>query len=247
MRGRAQHHPGALRRLRRAPVPGAPVLGQLHHQHLPAQRGRGRQRRHPELLLLRHDLRHHRDLRPVRQRQQPDRRPGRRRGRGPDGLANATAAPVTVDGQAAYGVYIAPGDGYRDDNTKNIATGNNPEARRHLRRHALQRRLLLRLRQRRDQQRRRRRRHHGSHLLRQHQGLGLRHRQRPLDHGRHGERPVLGRQRRRQRQRPHHQLPVHHRHGRGRRRTSGPSSAATPSPEPSPPTTAASAPPATTR
>jgi non-reducing end alpha-L-arabinofuranosidase len=46
---------------------------------------------------------------------------------GPDGLANATAAPVTVGGQPAYGVYIAPGDGYRDDNTKNIATGNNPE------------------------------------------------------------------------------------------------------------------------
>ena len=46
---------------------------------------------------------------------------------GPDGLANATAAPVTVGGQPAYGVYIAQGDGYRDDNTKNIATGNNPE------------------------------------------------------------------------------------------------------------------------
>jgi len=46
---------------------------------------------------------------------------------GPDGLANATAAPVTVDGQPAYGVYIAQGDGYRDNNTKNIATGNNPE------------------------------------------------------------------------------------------------------------------------
>ena len=46
---------------------------------------------------------------------------------GPDGLANATAAPVTVGGQPAYGVYIGQGDGYRDDNTKNIATGNNPE------------------------------------------------------------------------------------------------------------------------
>jgi non-reducing end alpha-L-arabinofuranosidase len=46
---------------------------------------------------------------------------------GPDALANATSAPVTVDGQPAYGVYIAAGDGYRDDSTKNIATGNNPE------------------------------------------------------------------------------------------------------------------------
>src|SRR5579859_5462212 len=43
---------------------------------------------------------------------------------GPDGLANATAAPVTVGGHAAYGVYIASGDGYRDDSTRNIATGN---------------------------------------------------------------------------------------------------------------------------
>src|ERR1039458_6968822 len=47
---------------------------------------------------------------------------------GPDGLANATAAPVTVGGHAAYGVYIAAGDGYRDDSTRNIATGNNPES-----------------------------------------------------------------------------------------------------------------------
>ena len=47
---------------------------------------------------------------------------------GPDGLANATAAPTTVEGQPVYGVYIAAGDGYRDDSTKNIATGNNPES-----------------------------------------------------------------------------------------------------------------------
>ena len=47
---------------------------------------------------------------------------------GPDGLANATGAPVTVGGHEAYGVYIAAGDGYRDDSTKNIATGNNPES-----------------------------------------------------------------------------------------------------------------------
>src|SRR6185437_5338676 len=53
--------------------------------------------------------------------------PGGGAARGPDGLASATAAPVTVDGQPAYGVYIAPGDGYRDNSTKNIATGNNAE------------------------------------------------------------------------------------------------------------------------
>ncbi|MFC5908436.1 arabinofuranosidase catalytic domain-containing protein, partial [Streptacidiphilus monticola] len=46
---------------------------------------------------------------------------------GPDNLANATAAPVTVGGHKAYGVYIAPGTGYRDDNTSGIATGDQPE------------------------------------------------------------------------------------------------------------------------
>jgi hypothetical protein len=47
---------------------------------------------------------------------------------GPDGLANATAAPTTVGGHKAYGVFIAPGDGYRDDSTRNIATGDNSES-----------------------------------------------------------------------------------------------------------------------
>src|SRR6201996_8748427 len=46
---------------------------------------------------------------------------------GPDGLANATAAPVHVGGHAVYGVYIAAGDGYRDDHTSGIATGNASE------------------------------------------------------------------------------------------------------------------------
>ena len=46
---------------------------------------------------------------------------------GPDGLANATAAAVEVGGHAAYGVYIAAGDGYRDDSTSGIATGNASE------------------------------------------------------------------------------------------------------------------------
>ena len=45
----------------------------------------------------------------------------------PDNLANATAAPTTVGGHEAYGVYIAPGTGYRDDSTSGIATGDQPE------------------------------------------------------------------------------------------------------------------------
>ena len=46
---------------------------------------------------------------------------------GPDNLASATAAPVTVGGQRAYGVFVAPGTGYRDDSTNGIATGDAAE------------------------------------------------------------------------------------------------------------------------
>ncbi|MEY9872055.1 hypothetical protein ABH931_001529 [Streptacidiphilus sp. MAP12-33] len=46
---------------------------------------------------------------------------------GPDSLANAYAAPVVAGGHEAYGVYVAPGTGYRDDNTSGIATGDAPE------------------------------------------------------------------------------------------------------------------------
>jgi hypothetical protein len=46
---------------------------------------------------------------------------------GPDNLADATAAPTTVGGHRAYGVYVAPGTGYRNNHTNGIATGDNPE------------------------------------------------------------------------------------------------------------------------
>jgi hypothetical protein len=46
---------------------------------------------------------------------------------GPDALANATAAPATAGGHAVYGVYVAPGTGYRDDSTSDIATGDAAE------------------------------------------------------------------------------------------------------------------------
>ena len=46
----------------------------------------------------------------------------------PDSPANATAAPITVSGHKAYGVYISQGIGYRDDSTKGVATGDNPES-----------------------------------------------------------------------------------------------------------------------
>jgi hypothetical protein len=46
---------------------------------------------------------------------------------GPDNLANATAAPTTLNGHEAYGVYVAAGTGYRDDSTSGIATGDAAE------------------------------------------------------------------------------------------------------------------------
>jgi hypothetical protein len=46
---------------------------------------------------------------------------------GPDNLAVATSAPTTLNGHAVYGVYVAPGTGYRDDNTSGVATGDQPE------------------------------------------------------------------------------------------------------------------------
>src|SRR3954468_11612790 len=46
---------------------------------------------------------------------------------GYDNLANATAAPITVGGHKAYGVYVAPGTGYRNNNTNGVAKGDQPE------------------------------------------------------------------------------------------------------------------------
>jgi non-reducing end alpha-L-arabinofuranosidase len=46
---------------------------------------------------------------------------------GADNLAVATAAPVTLSGHEAYGVFIPAGTGYRDDSTNGIAAGDNPE------------------------------------------------------------------------------------------------------------------------
>src|SRR6266700_982752 len=46
---------------------------------------------------------------------------------GNDNLAPATAAPITVAGHEAYGVFVGPGTGYRDDSTSGIATGDAAE------------------------------------------------------------------------------------------------------------------------
>ncbi|KAJ6571175.1 Arabinosidase B [Mycena capillaripes] len=46
---------------------------------------------------------------------------------GLDNLAAANGAPVTLNGQKAYGVFISPGTGYRNDATNGIATGDTAE------------------------------------------------------------------------------------------------------------------------
>jgi hypothetical protein len=46
---------------------------------------------------------------------------------GYNNLPVATMAPVTVGGHKVYGVFIEPGMGMRDDDTTDIATGDNPE------------------------------------------------------------------------------------------------------------------------
>ncbi|WP_214409305.1 alpha-L-arabinofuranosidase B [Sphaerisporangium fuscum] len=46
---------------------------------------------------------------------------------GYDNLADATAAPIAVGGHKAYGVYVAPGTGYRNNTTNGVAKGDQPE------------------------------------------------------------------------------------------------------------------------
>jgi non-reducing end alpha-L-arabinofuranosidase len=45
----------------------------------------------------------------------------------PDVAANANAAHVTVGGAKAYGLYVGPGVGYRDDTTNSIPTGGQAQ------------------------------------------------------------------------------------------------------------------------
>jgi hypothetical protein len=46
---------------------------------------------------------------------------------GYDNLASAIGAPVTLNGQKAYGVFISPGTGYRNNKVKGSAVGDQPE------------------------------------------------------------------------------------------------------------------------
>lgn len=46
---------------------------------------------------------------------------------GYDNLAAADGAPVTLNGQKAYGVFVSPGTGYRNDKVSGSATGDAAE------------------------------------------------------------------------------------------------------------------------
>ena len=46
---------------------------------------------------------------------------------GPDALANASALPISAGGNKVYGVFVAPGVGYRNDATNGIATGSQAQ------------------------------------------------------------------------------------------------------------------------
>lgn len=46
---------------------------------------------------------------------------------GYDNLASAIGAPVTLNGQKAYGVFVSPGTGYRNDITSGVATADAAE------------------------------------------------------------------------------------------------------------------------
>lgn len=46
---------------------------------------------------------------------------------GYDNLASAVGAPVTLNGAKAYGVFISPGTGYRNDAAVGTATGDKPQ------------------------------------------------------------------------------------------------------------------------
>ena len=46
---------------------------------------------------------------------------------GPDNLANASALPISAGGHKVYGVFVAPGTGYRNDATNGIATGSGAQ------------------------------------------------------------------------------------------------------------------------
>ena len=109
-----------------------------------------------------------------------------------DTLPIADMAPITIGGHKAYGVYIMPGMGFRNNDATGLAINDEPEGIYYVvdgthydsgccfdYGNCL------------DERPRGGHRHHGNHLLRHLHRLGQRQRPRPVDHVRHGGRPVL--------------------------------------------------------
>ena len=141
---------------------------------------------------------------------------------GPDILANAAAAPTMAGGHKVYGVFISPGMGYRDDSTTDIATGNAVRGRvRGPRRHPPTTAAASTTATPRPTTTTTAPAPWKPSTSATETTWGYRLRQRPVDHGRHGERPVLRLGAGHELRRPDHRLPVHHRDDRGRREPVG--------------------------
>ncbi len=121
------HHPCALRRVQRRAVPGPAFLGQHDTRHRRAERGPLRNAAAQDsfcagtscvITIVYDQSGHGNNLTQA---------PAGGAAGGPDNLANAIAAPTTLNGNKAYGVYVASGTGYRDNHTSGIATGDQPE------------------------------------------------------------------------------------------------------------------------
>ena len=196
MHRRAQHHPGAVRGVQRAALPGParlrPRATPTSACCRPAAYANAAAQ---DILLRRHLLHDHEDLRPEQHHNDlPISWGGYWKGPGANGAdvgADATALPVTVGGHQAYGVKVTPGVGYRVDNATERA--DRLPARGHLHGHLVELRqpvVLLRLRQRRELAHRHRQRHDERDLLGHRLLVRRLHRHRPVGRGRPGERHV---------------------------------------------------------
>ena len=111
-------------------------------------------------------------------------------------LPIADMAPITIMGHKAYGVYIIPGMGLRNNNATGLAINDEPQSiymvcdGTHF-----DSGCCFNYGNTSADQSCRGQRHHGNRLLRDGHRLGKRQRYWPMDHVRHGSRPVFGIQR----------------------------------------------------
>ena len=231
LRRRPQHHARACVTLQRPALSGDAPVGRQDagHRHRPALRVRCRRLcrcRGAGSLLRQHALRHQPHLRPVRQRQRSlpgaagPAFPGPAKG-GFDTQPIADMAPITIGGHKAYGVYIMPGMGFRNNNaTRPRRSTTSPQASTTWSTARITTTAAASI----TATASTNGRAVGTGTMETiyfgtvHR-LGQRRRHRPLDHGRHGGRPLLRLQRQAERSRSHHRfLALRHRRGGRRRR-----------------------------